>query len=399
VSVIHPTLRRLARTGLALSLAGLAACAQPAPAPTPQAQPSAPVQPVPQPTGRPGEVKAALLLPLSGPNAAVGRAMQEAAQLAVFDLGEEKFTLLPRDTGGTPEGAVAAADAALADGAQIILGPLLGVEARPVGERAAARGVPVISFTNDRSVAGNNVYVFGLTPASQVDRVVELAQSRGARRFAGLIPEGAYGDAVDSALRNAVQRVGGQLVVVERYAQSGDPSPAVRRLASGGARGARGDIGFDAVLLPEFGDRLLSVSPFLPYYDIDPATVRYLGVAAWEEARFYREPSLAGAWFAAPPPEPRNVFAEKFRQLHGRTPPRIAALAYDATTLGIYLAKSGGEVSPPKLQAPQGFAGVDGLFRLRPDGTTERGLAVLEIRREGPQIVSPAPESFDRPTQ
>jgi branched-chain amino acid transport system substrate-binding protein len=219
------------------------------------------------------------------------------------------------------------------------------------------------------------------------------------------------------------------VVAVERYdPTTTDASPVVRRLAAHeskrsallqqrraletqtdeaskaqiraiSAEMAQTDPGFDSVILPDFGDRLLQIAPLLPYFDIDPAKVRFLGSSLWEDQRLTREPAMVGGWFAAPPPQARATFLKRFRDVYGRDPPRIATLAYDAVALAAVLAReeNGPDFSAQALTNPGGFAGMDGIFRLRNDGTVERGLAVLEIRRDGFRIVSPAPEAFTAP--
>lgn len=400
--------------------------AEEAPAPVPPvAVEPAPAMPAPE-----SKPAIALLLPLSGANAALGKALLDAATLAAFDIGDEAFTLLPRDTAGTPEGAAAAADEALKAGARLIIGPLFGAEVPGVAGLAASAGVNVVTLSNDRTVARPGVYVLGLSPQGQIERVVAYARSRGLQRFAGLLPGNAFGAAAEEALRRALDSEA-QVAQIERYdPAAADVTPVVRRFASYESRrnallaqrkelegredeisrqalrrleglDTYGEVGFDAVLLPDFGDRLLSLAPLLPYYDVDPARIRFLGSAFWEDPRITREPALIGAWFPAPPPDARADFVRRFRQIYGREAPRIATLAYDAVALAAVLARgeAGPDFSAPAIANPNGFAGTDGIFRFRGDGTAERGLAVLEVRRDGFRTISPAPEDFRAITQ
>jgi ABC-type branched-subunit amino acid transport system substrate-binding protein len=373
----------------------------------------------------------ALLLPLSGPSAAAGKALLDAATVAAFDVGDDAFVLLPRDTGGTPEGATAAANDAVAAGARLIIGPLFGVEVPAVAAVARPAEVNVIALSNDRSVAGNGVYVLGITPQIQIERIVGFARSRGLQRFSALLPGNAFGSTVEDVLRRTAAASAAQVSQIERYdPAASDATAVVRRFAAYEARRAAlqqqkrdlearddeiskqalrrlegidtlGEIGFDSVLLPDFGDRLLSIAPLLPYYDVDPARVRFLGTALWEDARVTREPALIGAWFPAPPPEARSDFARRFHEVYGREPPRLATLAYDAVALAAVLARAGEkpDFSRAAISNPNGFAGSDGIFRFHPDGVVERGLAVLEVRRDGFRTISPAPQDFRATTQ
>ncbi len=403
-------------------LPGAAAPSAEAPAPT-APTPGAPLEPV-TPEGAPppltqaapaGRPVVALLLPLSGPNATLGRALLDAASLATFDIGSEGFVLLPRDTAGTPDGAAAAAQAAVGAGARLILGPLFATEVPAVAGVAGPAGINVVSLSNDRAVAGPGVFVLGLSPQGQVQRVVGFAASRGLRNFAALVPNNSFGTVVEEAFRGSVAATGGQVAMVEHYDPGADATPAVRRVAayaarSGGAStdqpgspaaAGAGSGALDAVLLPDFGDRLLSIAPLLPYYDVDPAQVKFLGTALWEDPRVTREPALAAGWFAAPPPAARADFVKRYTDVYGHAPPRLATLAYDATALAAVLARNtgGADFSAEAIANPNGYAGTDGIFRFRTDGTAERGLAVLEVRRDGFRILSPAPEDFREVTR
>ena len=372
-------------------------------------------------------VPVGLLLPLTGPEASVGRAMLDAAQMAVFDVGDGDFVLLPRDTKGTPEGAREAAVSALEGGAKILLGPLFAGSVAAVAPVARAVRVNMIAFSNDRTVAGGSTYLIGLLPGAQIRRVVAYARSRGVLRFAALVPDTSFGQRVVGDLEQAVSAAGGVLTQVEFYrSDRSDVTQAVQRLAAYGARrdalkrrrqslaGAEdevsrralarlgeletlGGVGFDAVVLPASGAALRAIAPLLPFYDIDTRRIRLLGMAGWNEPGLGREPSLVGAWFAAPPPAARAGLEARYRGHYRRALHPLASLAYDATALAAVLA-AGGDAAPgfgaDALAAANGFAGTAGIFRLGRNGLVERGLAVLEIGPDGVRVVSPAPESF-----
>lgn len=414
-----------------------------APGPMPQPLPTQPLMapPPPLPVQPPAQIvltppppsgdvpKVALLLPLSGRDAALGQQLLEAAELAMFDSADERFTLVPVDTGGTPDGAREAADKAIGMGARLILGPLFGSEAQAVAPAARAAGVNVVTFSNDQSIAGDGVFVFGFLPRPQVDRIVAYAAGKGSKRFALLAPRGGFGDTVSDELQKAARANRVQVTKSETYESgAGDLSPTVRRFADFERRSLAlanekkqyegktdevsrqalrrlegmqglGDLGFDAVLVPEGGDRLRSLAPLLSIYDIDPKTVRLLGTVLWDDPALASEPSLRGAWFAAPPPEGRAEFEASYETTFRRKPPRLATLAYDLVALAAVLAKldTRPDFGRTALTQSTGFAGVDGLFRFLPDGRSERGYAILEIGDRQRRVVDPAPESFAAP--
>ncbi len=348
-------------------------------------------------------VKVGLLLPLSGRAAEVGQALRDAALLKLFELGTERIVLLPADTRGTAEGAEAAARRVLAEGATLILGPLFRDAVVAVKAPARERGVNVVAFSTDRRVAEADTFLMGFTPEQQVERVVAHATSQGLWRFAALVPDGDYGRAVVRALEESTARFGAQVHAIEFYGVDGSGADqAIERLGGRINRGRvvrKNDprkIPFDVLLLPEGGQVLRQVAPLLPYYDLGPGEVQVIGTGLWDDPSLRREPALKGGWFAAPAPEARRRFVERFQATYGRRPPRIASLAYDATALAAVL---GGGEGPPRfdaetLSAPSGFAGNDGIFRFRADGIGERGLAVIEITPEGFRVVSDAPASF-----
>jgi ABC-type branched-subunit amino acid transport system substrate-binding protein len=377
-------------------------------------------------TPRPSPVRVAILLPLSGANAALGRALLDAAQLALFELGGERLTLMPRDTRGTPEGAARAAQLAVAGGAELLLGPLFGTSVAAAAPAARAGGVNIVAFSTDRKVAGAGVFLMGFMPEQQVDRVVAFARAKGLSRFAVLAPDSAYGTAVVNALRRATSQRDANVVRVEFYpSDAREAHDPVKRLADYGRRrgalvaerkalAARSDevskqalerlnaletmggVGFDAVMLADGGATLRAVAPLLPYYDIDPAKVHFLGTGLWDDPTLGTEPALVGGWFAAPPPAAAAAFDQRYAGTYGRQPPRIASLAYDAVALAAMLAleEAGPDYSAAALSAPSGFAGTGGIFRFGADGVVQRGLAVLEVEPRGLKVVGEAPGTF-----
>jgi len=372
-------------------------------------------------------VRVALLVPLSGPNARLGQAMLNAAQMALFDFSDARFELLVHDTEGTPEGAMSAAGLAIGDGASVILGPLLGPSVRSVAPMARAAGVTVIGFSSDRTITGDGVYTMGFFPEAEVVRVVDHAAARGLTRFAALAPNDAYGMAVVETLKQRAAALGVAVARVQFYDPDGDDfSPVVRELGDYDSRRqalldqrqqlgetdsdiarralARleklqtiGELPFDALLLADGGKRLLAIAALLPFYDIDPNKVRMLGTGQWDLPGLGTEPALLGGWYAGPPAQARAEFMAQYRETYGGDPHRLATLAYDATALAAVLsrAEGGPDFSTATLTSKSGYWGRDGVFRFLRDGTVERGLAVLEIEARGLKVISPAPESFE----
>lgn len=391
-----------------------------------------PLAPGPMAQVRPTErqfVRIALLLPLSGADAAVGQDLLDAAQLALFETRSDAIALLPFDTFGTAAGARLAAERAVEAGVQLIIGPLRATSVAAVAPVARQAGVSVLAFSNQVGVSGNGVFILGHVPDGQVDEIVAYALGQGMIRFAVMAPRGAYGETVVAALRAAAARRGAAVTRVSYYEPSAtDFSEQVKALANYDARRAAlaqrrqaltaagdeaslralkllegrdtlGEIPFDAVLIPAVSEQnLRTIAALLAYYDVDQPAVRYLGLQFWDEfAALKQEIALAGAWYVAPPKTGRDVFQTRFRDVYGRAPQRLASLAYDATALAALLAvqEGGADYSVAALSTAQGFYGVEGLFRLRPEGFTDRGLAIHEIAPGEIRTRRDAPGSFD----
>ena len=365
----------------------------PVPAPDVTSLPAPEAEPLSPPNGaipENGKVKIALLLPLSGPSGTLGNAMLDAAIMALYDAPEDRIELVPHDTAGTPQGATDAARAALADGARLIIGPLLAAEVEAVKPLAKDANVPVVAFSTVTSLAGDGTYLMGFLPSQDVSRVVAYAHSKGISHFAILAPRNAYGDVATQALRDAVTANQASLDVIDAY------EPGRSDLAGIAKRFAGNGLNYEALLLPEGANKVKALAPVLAYYDVDPEKIHFLGTGLWDDPTLGTEPNLVNGWYAAPPPANRAGFEKRFRDAEGHAPPRLATLAYDATALAAALARgsNGPDYSPASLTNPSGFVGLDGAFRFHADGLVERALAVLEVHREGPRVIDPAPDSF-----
>jgi hypothetical protein len=282
------------------------------------------------------------------------------------------------------------AQQAIAEGAEIIVGPLFAQSVGAVASVARPRGVPVIAFSTDASVAARGVYLLSFLPESDVRRIVEFAIARGKRSFAALLPDNAYGTVVEAALQQEAPQRGGRVVALEKYpvdqARMGD---AVRRFAQSANRA-------DTILIPDGGDVLPQIVQQLASAGVDLKRVQLIGTGLWDDPRIFADTRLEGGWFAAPDQSGFRNFASRYRARYNQDPVRTATLAYDAVALVAALVKTQGaqRVTDQILTNASGFAGIDGVFRFRPDGTNERGLAVLRVAPGGAQPISPAPKSF-----
>lgn len=352
--------------------------------------------------------KIALLVPLSksGQTGAIAKGLKQAGELALFEFKDPSLQLIVKDTQGTPEGAKAAAEAALGSGAEIIIGPLFATSVTAVAAVAKPRGVPIVAFSNNERVAAPGVYLLSFQARQEIERVVAFAALQGKTRFAGLVSDDPFGRLVAEKFKTAVQKSSGQVAALETYpagangmlekAQSLFERIGAARTSDTTAA-AVPTTPVDALFLPGDAASLPTLGPILKYGQVDAKQLTIIGTGGWDYRGVGRVEALRGGLFAAPDPRSWRAFATKFTGTFGSAPPRIASLAYDGVAIAATLAAntSGGQrFSADKMTATGGFTGVDGPVRFMPSGLTERGLAILKVTEYGKQVVEPAPTSF-----
>lgn len=338
-----------------------------------------------------GNVKVALILPLTSPTgqpSLVGQSLRNAADLAYADSNANDVTLLVKDDHSSAEGARAAAQQALSDGAELVIGPLFAPDVRAVAEVVRAAGKPMIAFSTDTSTASHGTYLLSFLIESYVDRIVDFAASKGKHSAAALIPNNDYGRVAEGEFQAETAKRGMRVLGIEHYTPA-TRADAVRKIA------ALGD-SIDTLFIPEQADAMPDMSAALIAAGISPPKLQILGTGLWNDARVLNLPALQGAWFAAPENGGFNAFASRYRAKYNADPTRIATLSYDAVSLAAALAHSQGpqRFSDNVLLNRSGFTGADGVFRFRTDGLNDRGLAVLEIKNGKAVPVSPAPKTF-----
>jgi ABC-type branched-subunit amino acid transport system substrate-binding protein len=337
-------------------------------------------------------VRVGIILPFGSSSPAtrnLAASMMKAAELAMFDSGNHNILLMTADDGGGGASAAAAAQQLLAQGAEVIVGPLFGPSVQAVAPIARDRGVPVLAFSTEKSVAGNGAYLLSFLPQNEVRRVVSYAAANGHHQFAALVPETAYGDVTQTAFRDSVTQAGGTVVDVEHFA------PNAGAVSAPSAAAAKS--GADAMLIAEGGVMLRAIAPTLSFDGATRDKVKFLGTGLWaNDPSLLREASLEGSWYAAPAPNADEEFVTKYHAAFGGAPASLASLAYDAVSLVALLSQGQPyhRFTQAALMDPNGFAGVNGIFRFTADSTSERGLAVMELAPAGPVVVSPAPTTF-----
>jgi branched-chain amino acid transport system substrate-binding protein len=358
-----------------------------------RAAPPAPAAPGPAPNRGAGDVKVGLILPLSasGNAGAAGQAMRNAAEMALAELGDANIALLPKDDGGTAQGAQLAVQQAVDEGAQVVLGPLFAHSVTAAKPIARNHGVPIIAFSTDSNVAAAGTYLLSFLPEADVDRVVDYAASQGKHSFIGVVPGNAYGSVVEGEFQQAVARRGGRVMALEHYGDDRGKISDTARLVAQAAGSA------DALFIPDGGEAVNGVIAALSAAGVNVRQLALMGTQLWDDPKIFSNPLLEGGWYPAPDPAGFRAFADRYRTRYQQDPPRPAALAYDAVTLVAALVKAQGpqRIANEALTDPSGFAGIDGVFRFRSDGTNQRGLAVLRVTPSGGQVIAPALRTFN----
>jgi len=333
-----------------------------------------------------GMHRVALLLPMTGPDADVGQSIANATALALTDTKATNIRMITYDTG---LGVAAATKRAVADGNKVILGPLRGDHVVEAAAVARPAGVPIISFSNDVGVAGQNVFLLGHLPNQSIDRVVRYAKAQGYNRFAGIVSTNVYGQRAQSNLTTAVRSAGGTLVSIqETNGTAGSADAAARRLMQLGQ--------IDAVLIADSGRAAIATVPALRRNGLRNSKI--LGTDLWNiDGSLAGNAPMYGAWFASVSDTLYAQYATKYRARFGKAPLRLSSLGYDSVLLVARVARDwrpGTRFPLAQLTDPQGFIGVDGAFRFTANGLTDRMLEVQEIQAGKFVTVSAAPTQF-----
>lgn len=335
-----------------------------------------------------GKMSVAILYPLTGPASHYGVALNDAMNLALKDSASEDLSPMIIDSGADPEHIKTQVNRAIYSGAKLAIGPLLSRTVKAVMPELKTAHIPAFALTNDQTVTSPNIYAFGIYPEARLRALLSYSISHGIRSFYALLPEGAFGQSTSQQLRESVVSGGASLKQVQLYQDDIDLGRAASVIASSlnqemKTLAARGDDDFarPALLVSETGDKLVRMLAKLTEAGLNLNEVQLLSNRDLEEDQLYKNASLDGAMFATTDPKLRQKFSANFKASYGYEPPRIAALSYDITLMAVHLAQKYGDATPSKdyLTKYNGFNGVEGRFRLMPDGKVERELVVIQI--------------------
>jgi ABC-type branched-subunit amino acid transport system substrate-binding protein len=342
-------------------------------------------------------IPVALLVPggsANGDDNFIAQSLENSARMAIADLGGVQIDLRVYNTQGSPDQAAAMAIKAVDEGAAVILGPFYALEANAAGVAVASRGVNILSFSNNPDVAGGNVFILGQTFDTTARRLASFAVSRGVDRIMIVHDPDPAGQIGRDAIQRAVAASGGSVAAVGSYefSQNGIVQAVPTIAASAKSSGAK------ALFLTAGNSGALPLlSQLLMENGVNPATTQFIGLARWDiPPATLALPGVQGAWFALPDPTTNGQFQTRYAAAYGDAPPLFAGFAYDGIAAIGAIAKQGGAgaLTATGLTQSAGFVGVGGIFRLRPDGTTDRGLAVAQIQNGALVVIDRAPSNF-----
>ncbi|GHD98954.1 ABC transporter substrate-binding protein [Defluviimonas sp. 20V17] len=344
-----------------------------------------------------GTVQVALLVPAGSTQQSdnlLAKSLENAARLAIADLNGVKIDLRVYPTAGNPQQATQAATQAINDGAKIILGPVYAQAANAAGVVAAARGINVLAFSNNPSIAGGNVFILGQTFSDTASRLMQYAVSQGKTKIAVVHDTTTAGQMADSAITNAIASAGATKVADDTYQYSQNGVVQAAPTIANDIKNANTDAVF---LAANTAGALPLLTQLLSENGVDSKTEQFIGLTRWDIPQSTLSlPGVQGAWFALPDPSMSQQFAARYAQAYGNPPLPITGLAYDGIAAIGALIKAGksNALTAQALTQPSGFVGVNGIFRLLPNGTNQRGLAVAQIVNNQVQVIDPAPRSF-----
>jgi len=358
-------------------------------------QPGYPGASIGQPSGEilgTGAIRIALLVPQSaqGNGAGAATVFKNAAKLGLQEAAGADIQLMIKDTGGTAAGANAAAQQALSEGAELILGPVFAQSVTGAASAARPAGVPIIGFSSDVSVGGRGIYLLSFLPQDDVSRMMSYAARNGRNAIAAMFPNNNYGAVVEASFRQEAAKNNLRVISILRYdSNSEDIQAKAKEIAKFSSR-------IDSVYFPGDPQAGIFIAQTLTANGVDRQRVKFMGSGQWDNPSMFADTAMSGAWFPAPDRSGFETFARKYQSAYGSRPPRNATLAYDAIILAAVLVRTGGQrrFSTEALTNPDGFLGVDGIFRFRTNGSNERGLAVYEIGSGAARIVDPAKRNF-----
>jgi len=291
---------------------------------------------------------------------------------------------------------------------QIFIGPLTSEDTSFIN-KFCKKNIIIFSFASDRSLAKDCIYLFNFFIEDDLRTIFNFLDEDS--RVALLYPNNKYGNYVNSIIEDFSKDSSSILIYKLSYKEDlSDIRSIIKQLGKYEYRKNElkrqknilkkkkdeisiaslkklekfetiGEIDFSHLIISDGNIRILELAPLLPFYDIDPERVGFIGTGLWDERSFFDEPSLQGAMFPGIEESNRINFINKYIELYHVPPPRIATLMYDLSSLINYLLKNFNDVEKIKtfLDKDNNFFGLDGGFSIQ-NNIVKRNLSILKIK-------------------
>lgn len=363
--------------------------------------------------GNSDSFRVAMLLPLSGKVSDMGQNMKNAAMMAIGDLNNNNLIVQFYDTKGTTSGARVAVENAINVKSDLIVGPLLGEEVSAITEPAKNADIPVISFSTAPNVLQDGVYTMGLLNEEQIERIIRYSVSQGRMKLAVMLPDNQSGINMFKAAMNAAQLHGASIVKVGFYAPNSMDFTKLASQITGSARVTASQrktktndkkeekseeeiapLDFDALLVPEFGNRLKAITSMFSYYDVSAPEVLFLGTSVWGNTNLSKETELYGAVYPVMSMSRLANYKQKYYDMFSQRSNDLSIFAYDAVALSSALSHKDKDYLKESITSLDGFYGLSGAFRIFANGKNEHGLDIVKVTASGPQLIESASSKF-----
>ena len=374
----------------------------------------------------------AVLLPLSGQNAQIGKTIRASVETAVLQRAPKSLSVSFYDTNNNLSETI---NTVLETNPRIIIGPVFADNARLVRESKPSE-LPVLSFTSDATAIGDGVMTMALMPTNSVETIISQMPSDNIRSFIIIAPNSTSGKLMAGTAKRAAEIYNVPLSGLFYY-DSGNANSikdTAKTASMNTARAAAntrvreilsdiltneklsalefsninmqlekvsrtdtlGRLPYNAILFLGNSDDTKKLASFMRYFGVSSRDAKLYGSALWDGSDIASDITMTGAKYATMS-QSNDAFATTYQTLTGEAPSRLATFGYDATNIAIGMIHSD-KSNAAYLLDPSGYIGTDGLIRLKPTGDNERALRIVKLNGDGTTSdIIQAPTSFIKP--
>ena len=353
--------------------------------------------------------KVGLLLPLSGEFYQIGKSLLDSAQLALEKTNNKNLEFYIVDTGKEDQ-LFKNLSYLISNDIDLILGPVFTNTVLKVKEYLNDESIPIITFSNNSEVSDRNVYVFGLTIEDELRSIYEYSIDREIDKFAVIVPDNKYGKKIKNEVikfHNVNSNSSSQFIFyptkdpdyykiareVSNYderkfdldnriklLEESQSESSLKELKLLRKRDTLGEVDFEAVIIiARSFSELTNFISILPYYDVDPKKVKFIGNSTWGKELILKEPSMKNSYFSSLDLNAREKFNDEYKKKYKNNPHSLAALAYDLVGLISSLNIENKIIKREILNSDLGYVGINGWFRFDESGKVERRPLIFHV--------------------